>query len=141
MLPCLSQQSWFAQYMLIWYSNIPEEVTYYLIRFDHYHILIIVALILNFVTPMLLIQDRAAKRLKGQVLFVAILIFIGHFIDVFVMIMPGTVGTHWHLGFVEIGTFLGYIGFFTYVVLSNLSKVELQPKNHPMLVESKHHHI
>ena len=75
--------------------------------------IIISALILNFITPMLLIQDRAAKRLKGQVLFVAILILIGHFIDVFVMIMPGTVGTHWHLGFVEIGTFLGYIGFFT----------------------------
>lgn len=132
---------WFAQYMLIWYSNIPEEVTYYVIRFDHYHILIIIALILNFVSPMLLIQDRAAKRLKGQVLFVAILILIGHYIDVFVMIMPGTVGTHWHLGFVEIGVFLGYIGFFTYVVLSNLGKVELQPKNHPMLIESKHHHI
>ncbi|MDC0189476.1 quinol:cytochrome C oxidoreductase [Flavobacteriales bacterium] len=132
---------WFAQYMLIWYSNIPEEVTYYMIRFDHYHILIITALILNFVSPMLLIQDRAAKRLKGQVLFVAILILIGHYIDVFVMIMPGTVGTHWHLGFVEIGVFLGYIGFFTYIVLSNLSKVALQPKNHPMLIESKHHHI
>lgn len=132
---------WFAQYMLIWYSNIPEEVTYYIIRFDHYHILIITALILNFVSPMLLIQDRAAKRLKGQVLFVAILILTGHYIDVFVMIMPGTVGTHWHLGFVEIGVFLGYIGFFTYIVLSNLSKVALQPKNHPMLIESKHHHI
>ena len=133
--------TWFSQYLLIWYANIPEEVTYYLVRFEHYHILIIIALILNFVNPMLLIQDRDAKRLKGQVLFVAILILIGHYIDVFVMIMPGTVGTHWHMGFVEIGVFLGYIGFFTYVVLSNLSKVALQPKNHPMLVESKHHHI
>jgi hypothetical protein len=132
---------WFAQYMLIWYSNIPEEVTYYLIRFESYHILIIVALLLNFVTPMLLIQDRAAKRLKGQVLFVAILILVGHFIDVFVMIMPGTVGTHWHLGFVEIGTFLGYVGFFTFVVLNTLSKAPLSQKNHPMLVESEHHHI
>jgi len=132
---------WFAQYMLIWYSNIPEEVTYYTIRFESYHILIIVALILNFITPMLLIQDRAAKRLKGQVLFVAILILIGHFIDVFIMIMPGTVGTHWHLGFVEIGTFLGYVGFFTFVVLNTLSKAPLNQKNHPMLIESEHHHI
>ena len=132
---------WFAQYMLIWYSNIPEEVTYYAIRFESYHILIIIALLLNFVTPMLLIQDRAAKRLKGQVLFVAILILLGHFIDVFVMIMPGTVGTHWHLGFVEIGTFLGYIGFFTFIVLNTLSKAPLSQKNHPMLIESEHHHI
>jgi len=132
---------WFAQYMLIWYSNIPEEVTYYLIRFESYHILIIIALVLNFLNPMLLIQDRAAKRLKGQVLFVAILILIGHFIDVFVMIMPGTVGTHWHLGFVEIGTFLGYLGFFFFIVLNSLSKHPLVQKNHPMMIESKHHHI
>lgn len=132
---------WFAQYMLIWYANIPEEVTYFQIRFESYHILIIIALILNFVTPMLLIQDRAAKRLKGQVLFVAILILIGHFIDAFVMVMPGTVGTHWHLGFIEIGTFLGYLGFFTFVILTTLSKVPLSQKNHPMLIESEHHHI
>ena len=133
--------TWFSQYILIWYANIPEEVTYYIIRFDHYHILIIVALILNFVTPMLLIQDRAAKRLKGQVLFVAILILIGHYLDVFIMVMPGTVGTHWHIGIIEIGTFIGYIGFFTYVVLTSLSKVPLVQKNHPLILESKHHHI
>ena len=133
--------TWFSQYLLIWYANIPEEVTYYVIRFEHYHILIIIALILNFVNPMLLIQDRAAKRLKGQVLFVAILILIGHYIDVYVMIMPGTVGTHWHIGLVEIGTFIGYIGLFTYVVLSSLSRVPLVQKNHPLILESKHHHI
>ena len=132
---------WFAQYMLIWYANIPEETTYFLIRFEEYQILIIAALILNFATPMLLIQDRDAKRLKGQVLFVAILILIGHFIDVFIMIMPGTVGTHWHLGFIELGTFLGYLGLFSFIVLYNLSKQPLVQKNHPMLIESKHHHI
>jgi len=132
---------WFAQYLLIWYANIPEEVTYFQIRFDYYHIFIIMALILNFVNPMLLIQDRDAKRLKGQVLFVAILICVGHYFDTYQMIMPGTVGTHWHFGFIEIGTFLGYLGFFTFIVLKSLSSVPLEQKNHPMLIESKHHHI
>ena len=93
------------------------------------------------IVEVILIQDRDAKRLKGQVLFVAILILIGHFIDVFIMVMPGTVGTHWHFGFVEIGTFLGYLGFFTFIVLKSLSSVPLDQKNHPMLIESKHHHI
>src|SRR5690606_20965917 len=27
---------WFSQFMLIWYANIPEEVTYYMQRFDDY---------------------------------------------------------------------------------------------------------
>ena len=30
---------WFSQFMLIWYSNIPEEVTYYIARmFTHYKV-------------------------------------------------------------------------------------------------------
>ena len=59
----------------------------------------------------------------------------------FVMIMPGTVGAHWHLGFVEIGTFLGLGGLFIRVVTKKLSSMELTPKNHPMLEESKNFHI
>jgi len=31
---------WFAQFMLIWYSNMPEETVYYIQRFDEYKILI-----------------------------------------------------------------------------------------------------
>ena len=70
-----------------------------------------------------------------------ILILIGHYLDVYLMIMPGTVGTHWHIGIQEIGTFIGFIGLFTYVVLTSLSKVPLIQKNHPLILESKHHHI
>ena len=31
---------WFSQFMLIWYSNIPEEVTYYMARWDDYNFLL-----------------------------------------------------------------------------------------------------
>ena len=47
--------------------------------------------------------------------------------------MPGTVGSHWSLGFVEIGAFLGLLGLFIRVVSNKLSTMELTPKNHPML--------
>jgi hypothetical protein len=55
--------------------------------------------------------------------------------------MPGTVGSHWNIGFVEIGTFLGYTGLFIHVVSRKLASIELIPKNHPMLKESKNFHI
>ena len=29
---------WFSQFMLIWYSNIPEEVTYFITRIEDYNI-------------------------------------------------------------------------------------------------------
>jgi hypothetical protein len=132
---------WFSQFMLIWYANIPEEVTYYLARFDEYKVPFIAALALNFIVPILMLISRDAKRVSGFVITVGSVILVGHYLDFFVMIMPGTVGGHWHLGFVEIGTFLGLAGLFIRVVTNKLSKLELTPKNHPMLEESKHFHI
>ncbi len=132
---------WFAQYMLIWYANIPEEVTYFQERYEYFYPLIIITLLINFVSPFLLLMNRSAKRSKGKLLFVAGLIIIGHFLDVFLMITPGTMHDHWHLGYVEIGTFLGFLGFFIWVVFRNLSKYQLIQKNHPMIGESEHHEI
>lgn len=44
-------------------------------------------------------------------------------------------------GLLEIGTFLGFLGLFLYVVLGALSKAPLLPKNDPYLEESLHHHV
>ena len=132
---------WFAQFMLIWYSNIPEEVTYYVARFDQYKVPFITSLILNFVVPILLLMSRDSKRVPGTVLVVGAIVLVGHYLDFFVMIMPGTVKGHWHIGLVEIGVFLGLAGLFIRVVTKKLASMELTPKNHPMLKESKHFHI
>ena len=132
---------WFAQFMLIWYSNIPEEVTYYIARFDDYKLPFMTALLFNFVAPILLLMSRDAKRITSRVLVIGSIILVGHYLDFFVMIMPGTVFSHWHLGFVEIGSFMGVTGLFIYVVTNKLSTIKLTPKNHPMLNESKHFHI
>ena len=132
---------WFAQFMLIWYANIPEEVTYYIARFDEYKVPFFIALVLNFAVPILLLISRDAKRISGLVITVGSVILLGHYLDFFVMIMPGTVGGHWNFGFVEIGTFLGLSGLFIRVVTRKLASMELTPKKHPMLEESKHFHI
>ena len=57
------------------------------------------------------------------------------------MVMPGTVGSHWHFGFLEIGTFIGFLGLFLFTVFRSLAKAPLVVKNHPFLDESKHLHI
>ena len=132
---------WFSQFMLIWYANIPEEVTYYIARFDEYKVPFITALVLNFAVPIVMLMSRDSKRVPGTVIAIGAIVLVGHYLDFFVMIMPGTVGSHWHLGFVEIGTFLGFTGLFIRVVTKKLSSMELTPKNHPMLKESEHFHI
>jgi hypothetical protein len=127
--------------MLYWYANIPEEVTYFIFRQDHYRIFFIGMLAINFGAPFLILMTRNAKRLENYVIVAAILIIIGHWFDFFMMIMPGTVGEHWHLGITEIGTSLFFLGLFLYILFSTLSKTPLVPKNHPMLEESVHFHV
>lgn len=44
-------------------------------------------------------------------------------------------------GFLELGTFLGFLGLFMYVTLWSLSRAALVPKNDPYLEESLHHNV
>jgi hypothetical protein len=131
---------WFSQYMLYWYSNIPEEVAYFMQRFDQYKLMFILMLVFNFAFPILIVMSRDAKRVPGLVIMAGIFVIIGHWMDHFVMIMPGAVGFEYGVGLVEIGGFLLFAGLFILVVFTNLSKAPLLQKNHPMLKESKIFH-
>ena len=132
---------YFCQFMLIWYANIPEEVTYFQERFDGYQIPMWTTFFVNFALPMLLLMSRDTKRNYKFLVFVGSIIFFFHWMDMFNIVMPGTVGHNWSLGFLEIGMFLGFLGLFLYVVHTSLSKAPLMVKNHPYLEESMHHHI
>lgn len=128
---------WFAQFILIWYGNIPEETTYFNIRmWGSYHTLFYLVLLLNFVAPFLILMTRDSKRNYTIVAYMALLVFIGHYLDFFMMFMPGIVENGWHLGWYEIGISLGFIGVLVYVVMVNLKKAPLLPKNNPYLKEA-----
>ncbi|MGB0508507.1 MAG: quinol:cytochrome C oxidoreductase [Schleiferiaceae bacterium] len=129
---------WFSQFVLIWYANIPEEVTYYMQRWDQYKVPFFTMLSLNFIFPVLAILSRPAKRVPGTLVMAALFVLVGHYMDHYVMIMPGTVGDQYGFGLVELGPILFFAGLFIYVMLSNLAKAPLLHKNHPMMVESKH---
>jgi hypothetical protein len=132
---------WFSQFMLIWYANLPEEVVYYQTRWNFFRTMWYSNLLINFIAPFLILMSRDAKR-QTKILWVAgVIIIVGHWLDVFLMVEPGTVGKNWTIGFIEIGTAVGYLGLFIWSTLSELSKASLVPRNHPMLAESLHHHI
>ena len=52
---------WFSQFMLIWYSNIPEEVTYFITRIEDYNLLFFGMVAMNFVLPLLILMRRDDK--------------------------------------------------------------------------------
>jgi len=131
---------WFSQFMLIWYSNIPEEVTYFVTRIEHYKLPFFGMLALNFIFPLLILINTDFKRLTWIVVMAGIVILFGHYIDFFNMIMPATVGDQWFIGIPEIGSLLFFLGLFIFVVFSALTKEPIEPKGNPFIEESKHFH-
>lgn len=80
---------WFDQFMLIWYANNGEETIYFRERMVHYPVLFWGNLVLNFVTPFLILMRNDTKRKFGTMFFVALIVFFGHWWDYFYMIKPG----------------------------------------------------
>ena len=131
---------WFSQFMLIWYSNIPEEVTYFITRIEHYNITFFGAVAMNFIFPFLVLINTDFKRITWIIVMAGTVILAGHYIDFFNMIMPATVGDQWFIGITEIAAILFFLGLFIFVVFTALTKAPLVPKRNPLIEESKHFH-
>ena len=133
---------WFSQFMLIWYANIPEEVTYFTARLEvkNYKFLFWFSMLINFLFPIILLMSRDAKRNNSRLIFVSCVILLGHWLNSYLLVAPGALGTHGHIGFPEIGMGLGFAGLLIYLTLNTLTKAPLETKNHPFLDESKHLH-
>jgi hypothetical protein len=132
---------WFFQFMFYWYTNIPDEVVYFQIRIDHYRVMFWVMFCINLLLPLIVLMTRDTKRNNKYLVIIGCILLLTHWIDAYVWVMPGSVGNEWHIGILEVGLLLGFIGLFIYVVLNSLAKVPVQVKNHPYLEESVHHHV
>ena len=131
---------WFSQFMLIWYANIPEEVTYFVTRIQVYNLPFFGAVVMNFLFPVLILINTDFKRITWILVMAGTVILVGHYLDFFNMIMPGTVGGSWFIGVSEIASVLFFLGLFIFVVFSALTKAPLLAKRNPYIEESKHFH-
>jgi len=131
---------WFSQFMLIWYADIPEEVTYFVTRLEYYKLPFIGMVVLNFIFPFLVLMNSDYKRIPWFVVMAGIAILVGHYIDIFNMIMPATVGDRWSIGLPEISAVAFFLGLFMLVIFYALSKAPLLAKGNPFLKESEQFH-
>ena len=131
---------WFSQFMLIWYANIPEEVTYFVTRIEDYKLPFFGMLAMNFIFPFLVLMNSDYKRINWFVVMAGIVILLGHYVDIFNMIMPATVGDRWFIGIPEIGSICLFAGLFLFIVFTALTKAPLVGKRNPLIKESEHFH-
>ena len=131
----------FAEFMLIWYGNIPEETAWFVHRWEGaYKVLFFVNIILNWFIPFIVLMPRKTSRSKMFIFPVVVLLMIGQYTELYYIIWPAVVHEA-KFGLLEIGTFIGFAGIFALVVATWLSKASLVPKNHPYLEESLDHHF
>jgi hypothetical protein len=137
---------WFSQYMLIWYSNQPEETRYFVDRIGTdtapgaYQGIFFFNLIVNFLCPLLILMKKGTKRNWTVITFMAALIIFGHWIDLYQMVMPGTLKENAQLMPFEFGIAALFIGIIMWSAGRYLSNHSLLVKNHPFLKESMIHH-
>nr|WP_321450212.1 hypothetical protein [uncultured Carboxylicivirga sp.] len=126
---------WISQYLLIWYSNIPEETIYFVTRQNDFEMVFWGNVLVNFLTPFLLLMPRGTKRKINWLLIAAVIVFIGHWVDLYVAIWPGVV-QHAEFGMLEIGMTVLVLGFFLFLFFKQFAKAPVVPENHPYFKES-----
>ena len=79
----------FAQYMLIWYANIPEETQYFYHRYQGTWYAVSVSLVFaHFLFPFLFMIGRTVKRRYATLAFASVYLLIICYVDVYWMVLP-----------------------------------------------------
>ena len=132
---------WFCQYMLIWYANISEETTYFILRrHGFWEPIFLLNIFLNWIIPFIVLMPVASKRNPSTLAKVAIIILLGRWVDLYLMIFPPLIGETPAFGLLEIGWIAGTVGLCFVMIRRALRQAPLVPLNDPRLEESLHYH-
>jgi hypothetical protein len=128
---------WVCQYLLIWYGNIPEEVTYYVKR-THGPWLPLFALnfAVNWVIPFLTLLSVKAKRDPRVLAAVSILLLGGHWLDLFIMLRAADAPAP-SFSLYELAVAAGYFALAFLLVARNLGRAPLVPTCDPVLAAER----
>ena len=138
---CFWMYIWFSQYMLIWYSNIPEETSYFSLRtVGAWGPIVIGAILLNWIIPFFTLLPRPSKRSESIMLKIAVVILLGRWVDLYIMIFPPITGKSPVFGFPEVATIACLVGISGLVFIRSFVATNPVPQNDPFLKESLSYH-
>jgi hypothetical protein len=125
----------FAQYMLMWYANMPEEVFWYRERLQGaWGPLLLVLAIIHFLIPFFILIPRDSKSSPRFLFWTATLMLFSHWLDLFWMIFPA-LGRGLLFGFQEISFGLLFVSAGLLWVRRSMKFGEDMPVGDPMLNE------
>jgi hypothetical protein len=120
--------TWFCQYLLIWYTNHPEETAWFQKRAEGpWPTLLLISLALNWGIPFAVLLFRDAKRSSIILATVALVVLAGRWVDLFVIIFPSQGEKLAIPGWTEAGVMAGAVGVFGLGVLRVSAGASLVP--------------
>jgi hypothetical protein len=133
----------FSQFMLIWYSNLPEETFWFVLRgastnpghFNTWAWVAIIMIFFRFVIPFLGLLSRHVKRKPPALAFWAVWILVFQWIDYWWQVMP-EYSPNAIFGLTEMITLVGLVAAVMGGVMFNLTRANLLPVKDPRLPES-----
>jgi len=131
---------WFSQYMLIYYTNIPEEAIYFARRLTGMGwFLSLLNLMLNWIIPQIVLIPARTRRSPQRLLAICAVVLLGRWLDLYLLIIPA-LGPP--LGLIlPIPVFLGFLPLFILPFVSYFRRAEPVPRQDPYLIESVHLHV
>jgi hypothetical protein len=125
----------FAQYMLMWYANLPDEVIYYKVRLaGSWRVLTMSLAILHFILPFFALVTRDAKRDPKRLRHVAYLMLGAHALDMYWLIFPA-LGGQPRFSWPEISFALFFLGGILLWIRGAMQRGEDMPIGDPFLRE------
>jgi len=105
----------FAQYLIIWSGNLPEETPWYLARKQGgWEVLAVSLMVLHFLVPFLLLLSRQAKLLPRWIVGIASLLLLMRLVDLTWLVMPAFSPGQFSLHWLNVVTPLAIGGFWMY---------------------------
>jgi len=131
----------FSQFFLIWYANLPEEITFFLNRWENgWKPLSYLLLFGHFVIPFLWLLPRTMKRIRLTLSIGAVWLLVMHFVDLYWNIMPnfahGGEKAVFHFSWVDIAGWLGPVGVLLFWLSTRVTSENLYPLKDPRLEET-----
>jgi hypothetical protein len=128
---------WYCQYMLIWYTDIPEETVHYAVRQEGpWWLLVQATVIIKWVVPFLALLPRTLCRNRKVLVRVAICVLVGQALDLFVQVGPPLMGPSPLAGIWEIAPIAGALALFFLVADAAVSRAPSVAPDHPYLKDS-----
>jgi hypothetical protein len=128
-----------SQFLIVWSGNLPEEIPWYLARFQGgWQWLALVLVIFHFALPFLLLLSRDLKRNALALAQVAVGVLLVRLVDLFWLIAPDLQGAHGahrahalSVHWLDVALAVGLGGLWVFAFARQLRKHPLLPQGEP----------